>query len=165
MNFLICCLHDTCTIKTSMLGVAQPCFVQSCFDLMVALTMKGSHSCPNVFCNWWTRSLSSPSSLTQSSVWFQLMKEVRSGVRLRNTSERRYTPVPVKPESSSFMKILDDIKYKRYILHKVAVSSCGVCGWPVAMQHGGEDGEMPLQRLLLKCISLGVLHAAAIRVK
>ncbi|XP_069744297.1 protein spire homolog 1-like isoform X2 [Narcine bancroftii] len=47
------------------------------------------------------------------------MKEVRSGVRLRKASERSYSPVPVKPEQSLFKKLLDDIKYKRYFLHKV----------------------------------------------
>uniref|UniRef100_UPI00398F64F6 protein spire homolog 1-like n=1 Tax=Pristiophorus japonicus TaxID=55135 RepID=UPI00398F64F6 len=58
-----------------------------------------------------------------SRAWFQLMKEVRSGVKLRNFRERRYRPLPIKPRLSPFKKILDDIKYKRYILHKVMVNS------------------------------------------
>ncbi|GCC37139.1 hypothetical protein chiPu_0015640 [Chiloscyllium punctatum] len=48
------------------------------------------------------------------------MKEVRSGVRLRNTCERRYNPLPIKFQLSPFDEMLDDIKYKRYILHKAA---------------------------------------------
>ncbi|XP_043532933.1 protein spire homolog 1-like isoform X3 [Chiloscyllium plagiosum] len=52
-------------------------------------------------------------------IWFQLMKEVRSGVRLRNICERRYNPLPIKFQLSPFDEMLDDIKYKRYILHKV----------------------------------------------
>ncbi|XP_048464594.1 protein spire homolog 1-like [Rhincodon typus] len=55
--------------------------------------------------------------------WFQLMKEVQRGVRLRNICERHYNPLAIKPKLSPFNEMLDDIKYKRYILRKVKVNN------------------------------------------
>ncbi|GCB66208.1 hypothetical protein scyTo_0010067 [Scyliorhinus torazame] len=51
--------------------------------------------------------------------WGQLMKEVRSGVRLRKICERNYKPLPMK---SQFNKVMGDIKYRRYILRNVTIN-------------------------------------------
>ncbi|XP_038657190.1 protein spire homolog 1-like isoform X2 [Scyliorhinus canicula] len=54
--------------------------------------------------------------------WVQLMKDVRSGVRLRKICERNYKPLPMKPQLSQFNKVLGDIKYRQYILRKVTIN-------------------------------------------
>nr|XP_033818695.1 protein spire homolog 1-like isoform X2 [Geotrypetes seraphini] len=55
--------------------------------------------------------------------WNDVIKELKRGVRLQPTSERRYKMLPVQRELFPYELLMDDIKCKRYALRKVQVDA------------------------------------------
>lgn len=53
--------------------------------------------------------------------WVQVMRDLRNGVKLKNVQERQYNLLPTEFELTPYEMLMDDIRFKRYTLRKVAV--------------------------------------------
>ncbi|XP_046689764.1 protein spire homolog 1 isoform X2 [Silurus meridionalis] len=54
--------------------------------------------------------------------WVQVMKDLRTGVKLKKVQERQYNPLPTEFQLTPYEMLMDDIRAKRYKLRKVMVN-------------------------------------------
>ncbi|XP_060717784.1 protein spire homolog 1 isoform X2 [Tachysurus vachellii] len=53
--------------------------------------------------------------------WVQVMRDLRTGVKLKKVQERQYNPLPIEFQLTPYEMLMDDIRAKRYTLRKVMV--------------------------------------------
>ncbi|XP_027026649.1 protein spire homolog 1 isoform X2 [Tachysurus fulvidraco] len=53
--------------------------------------------------------------------WVQVMRDLRTGVKLKKVQERQYNPLPTEFQLTPYEMLMDDIRAKRYKLRKVMV--------------------------------------------
>ncbi|XP_026156735.1 protein spire homolog 1 isoform X2 [Mastacembelus armatus] len=54
--------------------------------------------------------------------WVQVMRDLRTGVKLKKVQERQYNPLPTEYQLTPYEMLMDDIRSKRYKLRKVMVN-------------------------------------------
>nr|XP_023669841.1 protein spire homolog 1-like isoform X4 [Paramormyrops kingsleyae] len=54
--------------------------------------------------------------------WVQVMRDLRTGVKLKKVQERQYNPLPIEFQLTPYEMLMDDIRSKRYKLRKVMVN-------------------------------------------
>ncbi|XP_062842074.1 protein spire homolog 1 [Trichomycterus rosablanca] len=54
--------------------------------------------------------------------WVQVMRDLRTGVKLKKVQERQYNPLPFEFQLTPYEMLMDDIRAKRYMLRKVMVN-------------------------------------------
>uniref|UniRef100_A0A3Q2EIB0 Spire-type actin nucleation factor 1a n=1 Tax=Cyprinodon variegatus TaxID=28743 RepID=A0A3Q2EIB0_CYPVA len=54
--------------------------------------------------------------------WVQVMRDLRTGVKLKKVQERQYNPLPIEYQLTPYEMLMDDIRSKRYKLRKVMVN-------------------------------------------
>ncbi|XP_026780425.3 protein spire homolog 1 isoform X1 [Pangasianodon hypophthalmus] len=54
--------------------------------------------------------------------WVQVMRDLRTGVKLKKVQERQYNPLPIEFQLTPYEMLMDDIRAKRYTLRKVMVN-------------------------------------------
>ncbi|KAM9436156.1 protein spire homolog 1 isoform 2-T2 [Clarias gariepinus] len=54
--------------------------------------------------------------------WVQVMRDLRTGVKLKKVQERQYNPLPTEFQLTPYEMLMDDIRAKRYTLRKVMVN-------------------------------------------
>ncbi|KAL4617042.1 hypothetical protein GN956_G22163 [Arapaima gigas] len=54
--------------------------------------------------------------------WVQVMRDLRTGVKLKKVQERQYNPLPIEYQLTPYEMLMDDIRSKRYTLRKVMVN-------------------------------------------
>lgn len=65
----------------------------------------------------------------QARFWAQVMRDLRTGVKLKKVQERQYNPLPIEYQLTPYEMLMDDIRSKRYKLRKVMVCACvRTCG-------------------------------------
>lgn len=58
----------------------------------------------------------------QARFWVQVMRDLRTGVKLKKVQERQYNPLPTEFQLTPYEMLMDDIRAKRYTLRKVMVN-------------------------------------------
>ncbi|KAF4076006.1 hypothetical protein AMELA_G00225620 [Ameiurus melas] len=54
--------------------------------------------------------------------WVQVMRDLRTGVKLKKVQERQYNPLAIEFQLTPYEMLMDDIRAKRYTLRKVMVN-------------------------------------------
>ncbi|KAJ8273264.1 hypothetical protein GJAV_G00099560 [Gymnothorax javanicus] len=54
--------------------------------------------------------------------WVQVMRDLRTGVKLKKVQERQYDPLPIEYQLTPYEMLMDDIRSQRYQLRKVMVN-------------------------------------------
>ncbi|XP_062866433.1 protein spire homolog 1 isoform X2 [Trichomycterus rosablanca] len=54
--------------------------------------------------------------------WVQVMRDLRTGIKLKKVQERQYDPLPIEYQLTPYEMLMNDIRSKRYTLRKVMVS-------------------------------------------
>ncbi|KAJ8402968.1 hypothetical protein AAFF_G00358840 [Aldrovandia affinis] len=54
--------------------------------------------------------------------WVQVMRDLRTGVKLKKVQERQYDPLPIEFQLTPYEMLMNDIRSKRYKLRKVMVN-------------------------------------------
>lgn len=57
----------------------------------------------------------------QARFWVQVMRDLRTGVKLKKVQERQYNPLPTEYQLTPYEMLMDDIRRQRYKLRKVMV--------------------------------------------
>lgn len=60
--------------------------------------------------------------VVQARFWVQVMRDLRTGVKLKKVQERQYNPLPIEFQLTPYEMLMDDIRAKRYTLRKVMVN-------------------------------------------
>ncbi|XP_066546577.1 protein spire homolog 1 [Amia ocellicauda] len=69
-----------------------------------------------------TRDLNDLQNADWARFWVQVMRDLRTGVKLKKVQERQYNPLPFEFELTPYEMLMDDIRFRRYTLRKVMVN-------------------------------------------
>ncbi|XP_035286658.1 protein spire homolog 1 isoform X2 [Anguilla anguilla] len=69
-----------------------------------------------------TRDLNELQNADWARFWVQVMRDLRTGVKLQKVQARQYDPLPIEFQLTPYEMLMDDIRSKRYKLRKVMVN-------------------------------------------
>ncbi|XP_061111669.1 protein spire homolog 1 isoform X3 [Conger conger] len=69
-----------------------------------------------------TRDLNELQNADWARFWVQVMRDLRTGVKLQKVQARQYDPLPFEYQLTPYEMLMDDIRSKRYKLRKVMVN-------------------------------------------